>query len=539
MAKMIKTLKRYVIALYIRLSSADRDKDENGKDESDSVTAQRDMIRNFIAARPQFSGAEIIEFCDDGRTGTNFERTGVAKMLDAAKRGQINCIIVKDLSRFGRDYIEVGDYSEQIFPFLGIRFIAINDNYDSIDHPYGSAGLIDVSFKNVIYDLYSKELSEKVKTTKRQLAEKGYFLSPYAFYGYDKVPGNKHELMIDESTAVYVRELFSRFQNGEGTTELARDFNVRGIPTPMMVKRQKNVTRNWNSKSHDSNIWSGSIIRKILIDKRYTGVMIYGKNKRVKVGSGESVPVPKEEWTVVPDMFPALVTKETFAAVQEILHREYAAAYTKKSNVIFYRKIQCGYCHLAMIRKESKNTYYVCETYKDNPEAVCPDDRVYESEIVEVVLAAIRKQAQLFHKTEAEIQKKQDRTAKRKHTLQERVCDLRSVIGMKSQEKMQAFEDMVSGRVTPKEYQTKCERCDAYIRTTETKISALEEQRKKEEIVRNPAADMFLPYTQLRALTREIVDVLIDKIYVYSGQAIEIIWDFKDEYKETVKEKIS
>lgn len=535
MADLTKTLMRYVIALYIRLSSADRDTGTDGKDESDSITAQRDMLHSFIAARSEFAGAEIIEFCDDGRTGTNFERTGVAKMLNAAKRGQINCIIVKDLSRFGRDYIEVGDYLEQIFPFLGIRFIAINDNYDSIDHPYGSAGLIDVSFKNVIYDLYSKELSEKIRTTKKQLAEKGYFLSPYAFYGYDKVPGNNHELMIDESTAVYVREVFSRFQNGEGTTELARDFNLRRIPTPMMVKRQKNVTRKWNSKSQESNIWSGSVIRKILIDERYTGVMIYGKNKRIKVGSGESVPVPKEEWTVVPDVFPALVTKETFAAVQEILRREYAVAHNKKSNVLFHRKIQCGYCGLAMTRKESKNTYYVCQTYKDNPEAVCPDDRIYESEITEVVLAAIRKQAQLFRKTADENERRQDKAAKRKHTLHERISDLRSVIGMKSQEKMQAFEDMVSGRSTPKAYQAKCERCDAYIRTTEAKISALEEQQKKEEIMRNPAADAFLPHTNLRTLTRDVSDALIDKIYVYSSQAIEIVWKFKDEYKETAR----
>ncbi len=537
MPEMLKTLTRYVIALYIRLSSADRDAGTDGKDESDSITAQRDMLRDYIAARPEFAGAEIIEFCDDGRTGTNFERTGVCKMLDAAKRGQINCIIVKDLSRFGRDYIEVGDYLEQIFPFLGVRFIAINDNYDSTDHPYGSAGLIDVSFKNVIYDLYSKELSEKVRSTKKQLAEKGYFLSPYAFYGYDKVPGNKHELMIDESTAVYVRELFSRFQNGEGTTELARDFNLRGIPTPMMVKRQKNVTRSWNSKAHDSNIWSGSMIRKILIDERYTGVMIYGKNRRVKVGSGESVPVPKEEWTVVPGVLPALIAKEAFGAVQELMRTERKAHTAKKSKAVFHRKIQCGYCRLAMTRKESKNTCYVCETYKDNPESACPDDRIYESEITELVLAAIRRQAQLFRKTEAEIQKRHDKTAKRKHTLQEKIADLRSVVGMKSQEKMQAFENMVSGRITQDAYRAKCERCDAYIRTTEAKISALEEQRRKEETVRNPAADAFLPHTNLRTLTRELADALIDKIYVYSGQAVEIVWNFKDEYKGAIKKK--
>lgn len=529
--------KRYIIALYIRLSSADRDKDEKGKDESDSITAQRDMLQGFVSSRPEFAGAEIIEFCDDGRTGTNFDRTGVSKMLDAAKRGQINCIIVKDLSRFGRDYIEVGDYLEQIFPFLGIRFIAINDNYDSIDHPYGSAGLIDVSFKNVIYDLYSKELSEKVRTTKKQLAEKGYFLSPYAFYGYDKVPGNKHELMIDESTAVYVRELFNRVKNGEGTAELARDFNLRGIPTPMMVKRQKNVTRNWNSKSHDSNIWTVSIIGKILKDERYTGCAVFGKMKRVKVGSGKSVSVPKEEWTVVPDMFPAVVSKEVFTAVQSALNTDRAATTFKKSDVLFHRKIQCGYCGLAMTRKVAKNPYYVCETYKSNPESSCPDERIYESEIAEVVLAAIRKQAQLFRKVEADKQKKQDKTAKRTHTLQEKISDLKSVVGMKSQEKMQAFEDMVSGRITQKAYQAKCERCDVYIRTTEMKIAALEEQRKKEEIIRSPEADAFQPYTNLRTLTREIADTLIDKIYVYSGQAVEIVWNFKDEYKDAVKEK--
>lgn len=534
---MAETMNPYVVALYIRLSAADRDTGTDGKEESDSVTAQRDMLRGFIAARPEFSDAKIIEFCDDGRTGTNFERTGVSKMLDAAKHGQINCIIVKDLSRFGRDYIEVGDYLEQIFPFLGIRFIAVNDNYDSIDHPYGSAGLLDVSFKNVIYDLYSKELSEKVRSTKRQLAEKGYFLSPYAFYGYEKVPGNKHELMIDENTAVYVREAFSRIQSGEGTTEIARDFNLRGIPTPMMVKRQKNVTRNWNSKQHDSNIWTGSIIGKILKDERYTGCAVFGKMKRIKVGSGKSVSVPKEEWTVVPDMFPPIITKEAFVAVQKILHTERKASAVKKSKGLFYRKIQCGYCGLAMTRKKSGNPYYVCEAYKNNPESTCPDDRIYESEIADVVLATIRKQAQLFRKTETEIQKKQVKSAKRKHTVQEKISDLRSVVGMKSQEKMQAFEDMVSGHITQEAYRTKCERCDAYIRTTEAKISALEEQRKKEEIVRNPVADAFLPYTNLRTLTSEIADALIDKIYVYSSQAIEIVWKFKDEYKETVKEK--
>lgn len=520
----------YNAATYSRLS--DDDADKGGKRESDSIVNQKEYIREYLKSIPEIRICS--ERADDGFSGVDFFRPDFQRMLEDIHSGTINCVVVKDLSRFGRDYIEVGDYLEQIFPFLGIRFIAVNDNYDSIDHPYGSAGLIDVSFKNVIYDLYSKELSEKVRSTKKQLAEKGYFLSPYAFYGYEKVPGNKHELMIDESTAVYVREVFSRIQNGDGTTEIARDFNLRGIPTPMMVKRQKNVTRNWNSKEHDSNMWTHSLINKMVTDERYTGSAVFGKMKRVKVGSEKSVSVPKEEWTVVPDIFPAIISKEAFSTVQKAIHKERRSSNVKKSNSLFHRKIQCGYCGLAMTRKKSSNPYYVCETYKNNPESACPDERIYENALAEVVLAAIRKQAQLFRRTEAEMQKKQGKAAKRRHTLQEKISDLRSVIGMKSQEKMQAFEDMVSDLITQGAYRAKCERCDAYIRNTEAKISALEEQQKKEEIVRSPAADTFLTYTNLRTLTREIADALIDKIYVYSNQAIEIVWKFKDEYKKVL-----
>lgn len=170
--------------------------------------------------------------------------------------------------------------------------------------------------------------------------------------------------MIDESTAVYVREVFSRIQNGEGTTEIARDFNLRGIPTPMMVKRQKAVTRNWNSKEHDSNIWTYSLIRKMATDERYTGSAVFGKMKRVKVGSSKSVPVPKEEWTVVPDMFPAIVSKELFAAVQEALHTERRPSSAKKSVSLFHRKIQCGYCGLASIFDSYEIVMEVKETEK-------------------------------------------------------------------------------------------------------------------------------------------------------------------------------
>ena len=166
MPEVLQQMLNYVIAIYIRLSAEDGDLSDE-KNESNSVVNQRAYIRRFIELRPEFAGAQILEFCDDGYSGTNMERPAVRRLLEQVRQRKINCIIVKDMSRFGRDYIVVGDYLEQIFPFLDVRFIAINDSYDSKDHKYGSAGLIDVSFRNVIYDLYSKDLSEKVRSPKR------------------------------------------------------------------------------------------------------------------------------------------------------------------------------------------------------------------------------------------------------------------------------------------------------------------------------------------------------------------------------------
>ena len=213
MPEVLQQMLNYVIAIYIRLSAEDGDLSDE-KNESNSVVNQRAYIRRFIELRPEFAGAQILEFCDDGYSGTNMERPAVRRLLEQVRQRKINCIIVKDMSRFGRDYIVVGDYLEQIFPFLDVRFIAINDSYDSKDHKYGSAGLIDVSFRNVIYDLYSKDLSEKVRSTKKQLAEKGYCVAPYAFFGYQKAPGNKHTLLVDEDAAAVVRRVFDLFTSG-------------------------------------------------------------------------------------------------------------------------------------------------------------------------------------------------------------------------------------------------------------------------------------------------------------------------------------
>lgn len=528
----------YVIAKYIRLSDADGDLSAE-KEESNSIGNQREYLQKYIDTHPDFNGATVIEFCDDGRSGTNFDRPGVREMLERAKRGEINCIIVKDLSRFGRDYIEVGDYLEQIFPFLGIRFIAVNDDYDSIRYQYGSAGLIDVSFKNVIYDLYSKELSGKVRGTKAQLAQKGYSLAPYGFFGYKKADGNKHQLVIDEKAARIVRDIFERFLKGQTAREIAQTLNRNAVPTPLMMKRSKNITRKWNCVDQNKNLWTDTMVRKLLLDERYTGKAIFGKTQRKHIGKTQTAPVPKEKWIVVDKAFEAVISQETFDKVQVLLPkgRSYTAPSASSYNPIFYRKLKCGICRMAMTRAKRKRSFYFCETYRHKPDAECADIRMDERQLSKIVLAAIRKQAQLMRKVSASLDRKNQALQQKNLPMMEKIEKIRVSIARWEHDKMQAFEEMASDRFSEQEYRKKCFDCNEHIQDAQLQISQIETSFRKVEI--NEAETLpksLLPYTNVRTLTRELVDELVSAIYIYSNEAIEIVWTFQDEYMKLMEQ---
>ena len=228
-------MKKYQIAIYIRLSK----EDDKLKIESNSITMQRILLQKYVAEN--FVDYELSEFCDDGYTGTNFERPGMQAMLEKIRNGRINCVVVKDFSRFARDYIELGSYLEQIFPFLGVRFISINDNYDSKDYQ-GSIADIDVNFKNLLYDLYSKDLSEKVHSSLAIRKEKGQYISGNSPFGYDKDPKDRHALLIAEDEAEVVRRIFSLTVEGHTTTEITRMFNEAHVKTPIEFKIEKGQT---------------------------------------------------------------------------------------------------------------------------------------------------------------------------------------------------------------------------------------------------------------------------------------------------------
>lgn len=248
-------MKGYLIAIYLRLSK----EDDKWKEESNSISMQRVLLKKYI--EENFVDYEIIEFCDDGYTGTNFDRPDMQEMLERIRDGEIDCVIVKDFSRFARDYIELGSYLEQIFPFLGVRFISINDGYDSASAQGGIADM-DVNFKNLLYDLYSRDLSGKVRSSISIRKEKGQYVSGNCPFGYEKDPKDRHALLVAEDEAEVVRRIFSLTLEGYTSVEIAKLFNETGVKTPVEFKIEKGkISR---TPKGERFLWSNSTICQIL-----------------------------------------------------------------------------------------------------------------------------------------------------------------------------------------------------------------------------------------------------------------------------------
>lgn len=289
------------------------------------------------------------------------------------------------------------------------------------------------------------------------------------------------------------------------------------------------MSRKWNCVDQNKNYWTSSIVRKILDDERYTGKAIYGKTTRKKVGSSRGKAVTEDQWTVVDGAFPAIITQEIFDTAKS-LGRSFHLGTTGKSARIFYRKIRCGHCGLAMERLQSSHPCYVCRTDRYKPDIGCPQDRIGEKELEQAVLVSIRTMAQLVRGAVQAKQRQSAKDTRYNQRLDRQIKAHQNSIQMRQQEKMAAFEDMVSGKVSSEDYQHKRGQCEKHIQRLEIKIKELEDAKRQAK-VEELSADSILPYTNVRTLTRELVDLLIQNIYIYSSTSIEIVWKCGDEYQ--------
>lgn len=511
------------VAIYIRLSLEDDDL-ADGKLESESITNQRNLLRNYIQGVPELRSAKILEFCDDGYSGKNFDRPGVKSLLSAAQSGSIQCILVKDLSRFGRDYITVGNYITRVFPFLGVRFIAVNDHFDS--NRQSDIDSIDTAFKALIYDLYSRDLSRKVRTAKATLAGRGVYINPVAPYGYMKDPEDKHRLIPDPATADVVRRIFTMVADGTQTRLAARILNAEHVPTPSMAKAgTSSAHKNWKD-----NYWRAQTVYGIVRDRQYIGSNVFGRRVRNQIGVRRQLTAKVEDWIVVDDCHEPLVSKALFQKAQETLGGEYKQnGHTKWDNPL-RRKVYCGVCGYAIIRRGTKNRYYCCTTPQTVPDMACPQEIVYEDQILELVTAAIRAQAQYAVELERLIESQKQHQDNLLHALQRDMKSLQAIQSQITEESRKLYESYALDSTLSRESyaQQKAEllkrRDAAYQAETEIRdrISSLTQER-------NLFVEKYHGLIGLESLTEELALDLLQSVTIWPGGRIEIALNYLDE----------
>ena len=520
-------------AKYVRLSSEDDDLRQGGKLESNSIANQRDLLDAFISRMPELAGTNIIEFCDDGWSGKNFERPAVQEMIAQARAGKIQCIVVKDLSRFGRDYLTVGSYISSVFPFLGVRFIAVNDGYDSI-RPMDVDSL-DTSFKTLLYDFYSRDLSRKVRKAKRFRAQRGDFLSPFAPYGYIKDPEDKNHLLIDPPAAETVRRIFRMMGSGHPAEQIAKRLNSEAVPTPMLYKRAAGCSRTSWPSVQEENIWTRNAIGKILRDERYIGTNVYGKRMRDQVGHHHTVKVSKAEWITASGTHEGIVTQEEFDKAQLAMREFMERDGINLGEWVLRHKVRCGVCGYAMTRSRAKHPVYYCRTNRVSDAFTCPSERVPEADILEAILDGLHVQAMAAVEMariweERHRRKKTDTAALRKN-----IAALREAHGKLERQIKDLYTSFGVGEISRAEYLTakaaaiqKRDAASEQLAGWEAKL----ENTGEDGELQNPFVIRFRPYVEaeIKEITQEILSDILREIHICPGGRLEIIWNYREEY---------
>ncbi len=504
----------YTICAYMRLSVEDRDV-FGRKLESGSITSQRRLIMDFINKQPEFAKCKVIERCDDGLSGRYFDtRPQFMEMIELAKKGKINCIIVKDCSRFGRDYVELGDYLEQLFPFLGIRFIAINDHYDS-DKNEGGLG---IAFKNLVYDIYSRDLSKKVKESRRRMASQGKYLAGQTLYGYRKKKKNKHQLEIDPEAAAVVREMFDMRLAGMGLTDIARNLNDRGIKCPTAHKHEKGEPTT-KSEGFENMYWTSSTVLIILSNEIYTGAVVALKAVADRV-SGKLKTKPKEEWVCVEGMHEAIVSKEEFQQVQDMVQPQQKSTGKK---VMRYR---CGCCGRSLTRRNGTDLYCNMGYFLDE-ECECRKVTAKETVLDKIILEQLKQKLQRV--LDAEELKLSGRE---NNTRENNLDSIKNALEAVKKAKQMLFEKLADRSIDRETFKEKKREYDEEIAGLEQKLSDANMNemllREAEDDARGQA-DMAKTFLDVEVMTEEIWEKFIQDVFVYPSGRMEIHWNFDDE----------
>ena len=519
-------------ALYIRLSREDGDREE-----SNSIASQRELLTEFVDAQTDMTAPRL--YTDDGCTGTDFNRPDFQRMLNDLRAGIINCVIVKDLSRFGRNYVGVGEYLEHEFPLLNVRFISVSDNVDSYLDPRSVNNLV-VPFKNILNDEYARDISNKVRASLDLKRRQGKFIGSFASYGYRKDPNDHSRLLIDETASAIVRDIFDWFISGTSVLGIAKKLNAMGIPNPSAYKRQQGMNYRHPASGTLDGLWPDSSVRRILRNPLYTGTMVQGKNRMKSYKLHISESVPEDEWITVEQTHEAIIPGELFDKAQALFERDTRTAPTRKQVYLFSGFLRCADCGKAMNRKQISQPYgsyhyYICSTFKKQHSGACTKHTIRSDRLEQAVLETLRHQIALAVEMDeliAEINRSGARSRSADHLQAER-AQLTAERERIEQMKLSLYPDWKAGDISREEYHRLKEQFEQQQTRLDTRLASLqtridEAQNGVDET--NSFLSQFVKYRSLQTLTREAVIELIDMIYVHEGGKITIKFKFSDAY---------
>ena len=528
--------KTYHAAIYLRLSQEDGDISVSDKNESNSISTQRDLIQAFL--RKQADILYEAEFCDDGYTGTNFDRPGFTDMMKAVREKRVDCIIVKDLSRFGRDYIESGKYIQKIFPMLGVRFIAINDGYDSADTENQSNDFV-LPFKNLINDSYCRDISIKSRSNLEVKRRNGEFVGNFAVFGYMRSPDDKHKLIVDEEAAVVVRNIFNWKQEGWNAQQIANHLNKLHFPSPMEYKRKCGHNYRTSFKTKTVAQWSAVAVLRILKNPVYTGVLEQGKTTTPNYKVKTRIVKDESKWARIENAHEAIITPAQFELVQTVLGLDTCRAEGQDEIYPFSGMIYCADCQSPMIHRTStaggkKYQYYMCSGNKRDKDS-CTTHNIKCELVEKVVLATV--QAHISMAIDI------DNAMKRVEALDWEKREIRKIDAQISAMeldvekfnniKMELYEDLKSDLITKEEYHSFKNDYDIRIQSIRQQIAGLVSQRNAVEGGLTSVQGWFAQfrkYENIEKLTRLTIVSLIERVEINENKDIHVKFRHADQF---------
>ena len=518
-------MQKWRAGIYLRLSNDDGDNKE-----SNSISNQKNLIKYALSEKKEF---KIIDYyVDDGFTGTDFNRPGFNKMMEDIYNGKINSVIVKDLSRLGRNYLEVGDFFERIVPQYDIRFIALNDNVDSYLKPESMYSL-EIIFKNLMNESYAKDISNKVKSSLLISKKNGNFIGVVAPYGYMKDPEDKHKFIIDEEAAQVVKSIFDMAMKGKTRKDIIDELNKKNIITPSKYIKLKYNYRTGNV----AETWSLAILDSILRNETYIGTLVQGKTARKSHKDHTDYRIDKEEWLKTKNHHKAIIKEDIFYQVNTILFDRGLRSSNSGKYYKYSGFLKCGDCNNNMYRtnkryKEVDNIYYYCGNYLNNK--VCSKHCIREDELDEVVLQLLNKFIQLVCDLEDKLKKELSTFSIEYNN------EVKEIKLIKIEKEIKQYKDMLDE--IKDDYKNELINDEDFDNFNEYYLYELNRLNLEKEAIENDKVsknslnwmNRILKLGYIDELNRNIVKEFINNIYVYNDKKIKIDFRFSNQYEEAI-----